>query len=270
MKDKNINPSQISYLLTGEELANLSQVDLMILAIIRRFWTAKNPKPCFLTNSGFAQELGQMGKSVSESTIQRSIKKMANDGRFYLKSFFYNNKKRRYITPDNMVKNDNLLKNKIVKNDNLVSDKIVKSVQNKIVKNDNEPIKKNTYKEYKPIKNKCSKQVLNVSENAKKLSLALAEIVEKNFKYSKINLDQWALDFDKINRIDGIDWIEIQDLLNFALSDDFWSAQIRSASKFRKQIPNLEAKMLLKKERELSRAEANQYEKERRLRHATR
>ena len=55
-------------------------------------------------------------------------------------------------------------------------------------------------------------------------------------------LQQWAVDIDKLNRLDGKTWEQIEWLLAWSQKDPFWSRNIQSGGKFRKQWNQLLAK----------------------------
>lgn len=61
--------------------------------------------------------------------------------------------------------------------------------------------------------------------------------------HSETILQNWAADFDKCNRLDKHGWEDINEVLQFSQSDPFWSTNILSAGKFRKQYTQLLAKM---------------------------
>lgn len=61
--------------------------------------------------------------------------------------------------------------------------------------------------------------------------------------HSETTLQSWAADFDKCNRLDKHGWEDINGVLQFSQSDPFWSTNILSAGKFRKQYTQLLAKM---------------------------
>jgi hypothetical protein len=61
--------------------------------------------------------------------------------------------------------------------------------------------------------------------------------------HSETTLQNWAADFDKCNRLDKHGWEDINEVLQFSQSDPFWSTNILSAGKFRKQYTQLLAKM---------------------------
>ena len=53
----------------------------------------------------------------------------------------------------------------------------------------------------------------------------------------------WLDSIEKINRLDGREWLEIEQVINWCQDDGFWKGNILSASKLRKQFPQLLAKM---------------------------
>ena len=64
-----------------------------------------------------------------------------------------------------------------------------------------------------------------------------------NKKISEKQIQSWACDFDKLNRIDGQDWKDIAAVLDVSQTDLFWQVNILSAGKFRKQYDQLFLKM---------------------------
>lgn len=56
-------------------------------------------------------------------------------------------------------------------------------------------------------------------------------------------LTKWAEHIDKMVRLDNRSEQDIVDVIGFALQDDFWKLNIRSADKLRKQFDNLYVKM---------------------------
>lgn len=61
--------------------------------------------------------------------------------------------------------------------------------------------------------------------------------------HSETTLQNWAADFDKCHRLGKHGWEDINEVLQFSQSDSFWSTNILSAGKFRKQYTQLLAKM---------------------------
>lgn len=56
-------------------------------------------------------------------------------------------------------------------------------------------------------------------------------------------LQAWALEIDRLHRIDGQSWDDIADALEFSQDDSFWAPNIMSGAKFRKQFFQLVSKM---------------------------
>ena len=81
-----------------------------------------------------------------------------------------------------------------------------------------------------------------------RLATLLAQrMVDNDSKARLPNTDtakhNWQDSIEKLNRIDGRSWQEIEDVINWCQDDDFWKSNILSASKLRKQFPQLLAKM---------------------------
>jgi hypothetical protein len=64
------------------------------------------------------------------------------------------------------------------------------------------------------------------------------------------DLEDWAVELDRLNRLGppgaknkGYDWKEIGQIMEWCQDDSFWRKNIKSASKFRKQITKLEDSM---------------------------
>jgi phage replication O-like protein O len=92
-------------------------------------------------------------------------------------------------------------------------------------------------KEYKEIKE-------TIREESKNLSIILYElhlIIDPGYKQP--DLDGWAADIDKINRLDGRDWQTIEKVIRWAKSDGFWKSNIISGKKLRDKFSQLYSKM---------------------------
>jgi len=100
--------------------------------------------------------------------------------------------------------------------------------------NNNIPPEKNKYDE--------------LPEEAKALSSLLAMLhtqnVDNGYKVKSSQLDQWACDIDKLHRLDGRGWKEIESVIRWTQTAGcFWSANIISGSKLREKFPTLTAQM---------------------------
>lgn len=97
-----------------------------------------------------------------------------------------------------------------------------------------------------PTKTKKSKRVFNQDEKeyklAKYLSNQVAERYNKPEKNEKI-LQDWAVEFERMVRLDKLELNEMLQVLVFSQKDDFWKQNILSAGSFRKQYLKLLAKM---------------------------
>lgn len=74
----------------------------------------------------------------------------------------------------------------------------------------------------------------------------LAVLVREALPGQRIPADlrPWALELDRLHRIDGWPWSEIDATTAWALSDSFWRLNIRSAGKLRDQFARLNAQRL--------------------------
>lgn len=77
---------------------------------------------------------------------------------------------------------------------------------------------------------------------AKWLSEQIMERLPEQKAYSESDLQRWADDFRLMNTSDGYEWELIEKVLQYSQEDYFWSQNILSASKFRKQFSTLLAK----------------------------
>lgn len=92
-----------------------------------------------------------------------------------------------------------------------------------------------------------AKQVFEPDSLPYRAARWLADQIEERLPnctpHSETTLQSWAADFDKCHRLDGHAWEDINDVLQFSQGDSFWSTNILSAGKFRKQYTQLLAKM---------------------------
>jgi hypothetical protein len=68
-------------------------------------------------------------------------------------------------------------------------------------------------------------------------------ILENDPKAKKPKLQNWAYEIDKLHRIEGRPFEEIEAVIRWCQKDDFWHANILSAGKLRKQFSQLILKM---------------------------
>ena len=74
----------------------------------------------------------------------------------------------------------------------------------------------------------------------------LAEGISENFPEIKppneATMQSWADQFRLLNERDGYDWPLVGDVLEYAVTDDFWRRNILSGGAFRRQFPKLLAR----------------------------
>jgi DNA replication protein DnaD len=112
----------------------------------------------------------------------------------------------------------------------------------KNVENDKEDINNNLPVE----ESKKVKKIFTENDKEYKLAQYLSKQIAKRLNKSpkdEKTLQSWSTDFEKMVRLDGLDIIEIRDVLVFSQKDSFWQSNILSASKFRKQYLTLLSKM---------------------------
>ena len=71
----------------------------------------------------------------------------------------------------------------------------------------------------------------------------IAKRVPSRKPFTEKDIQRWAQDIDKLNRIDGYRWDKISDVLSFSQEDKFWQRNILSGEKLRKQFDTLLAQM---------------------------
>lgn len=74
-------------------------------------------------------------------------------------------------------------------------------------------------------------------------NLLYQAIIKNDEKFKKPDLSKWSEHIDKLMRIDQRSVKEIEDVIRFASTNDFWKSNILSTSKLRKQFPTLAIQM---------------------------
>ena len=97
-----------------------------------------------------------------------------------------------------------------------------------------------------------NKSEIKISDEAKSISLLLLRLIqERNPRAAKETATkQWAVDIDKIHRIDGFEWKEVEKVLRWCQADSFWQNNILSGAKLRKQFGQLMLRMDAENEEE--------------------
>ena len=119
----------------------------------------------------------------------------------------------------------------------------VNDVNNSVNDANNEQIKENKIKEKKTKENSFPSDSFQM-EAARRLRDGTLKLFPKQKVPDDKGLNKWAEIIDKMIRLDKRSEKDILDVLDFALEDDFWRQNIRSADKLRKQFDNLYVKMV--------------------------
>lgn len=107
----------------------------------------------------------------------------------------------------------------------------------------------NTDKKVKKVE-KEKKESKTLPPEALRLSELLAGLIQSNHAGNseltpskrESTMARWADSIDKINRIDGRDWADIESVIEWCQQDSFWSLNIMSGVTLRKQFDKLSAK----------------------------
>lgn len=80
---------------------------------------------------------------------------------------------------------------------------------------------------------------LEADEMARLLYTLHCETIDHGFRRSSSQLTTWARDIEKLNRIDGRGWNEIEEVIRWAKTDPFWSKNIIAGDTLRRQFDKL-------------------------------
>lgn len=71
----------------------------------------------------------------------------------------------------------------------------------------------------------------------------LADLIKANGINRPDVTDKWLADIERLNRIDGYSWEQIESTIRWVQADSFWRSNVLSPSKLRKQFGALQLKM---------------------------
>lgn len=75
-----------------------------------------------------------------------------------------------------------------------------------------------------------------------RLSTLLQSKIRENYPFVKQKsreVERWAVDIEKVNRIDGYDWPMVEAVILWSQKNDFWQKNIRSGIKLREKFETL-------------------------------
>jgi hypothetical protein len=91
---------------------------------------------------------------------------------------------------------------------------------------------------------KKSEKIFPEDSEPYRLASLLHDLIKENDPKSKEpNIQRWALEIDRLIRLDGREPEEIETVLRWSQADPFWKTNILSATKLRKQFQQLKLKM---------------------------
>lgn len=111
----------------------------------------------------------------------------------------------------------------------------------------------NTYIENTHTENN-TKRLSHVDENAMRLACLLKTRISENYpnhRFSGHCEEDWALEIDRMHRIDRRSWEEIEGAINWSANDHFWRKNIWSGKALRKQYDRLYAQAKANREHAL-------------------
>jgi hypothetical protein len=75
------------------------------------------------------------------------------------------------------------------------------------------------------------------------MSNLFADLIQNNGINRPTVTDRWHQDIERLNRIDGYSWEQIEATIRWVQNDSFWQSNVLSPSKLRKQFGALQLKM---------------------------
>ena len=198
---------------------------------------------CWATNAYFAELYG-----MSKDRISRLIGILEKKG--YISVHVERNEKnevvKRYIKlsvaeiPIPSVENN---ENSPVKNNDTPT---VKNNEESNRNLNNTRMNNTSLKEVSPVGGHVSKPIEPKAKEMAELLFSLHKQVDQNVK--KPNIDSWAMDIEKINRLDGRSYEDIEKVIRWAkIPGNFWFANIMGGKKLRQQFSRLIVEMCRQK-----------------------
>ena len=93
----------------------------------------------------------------------------------------------------------------------------------------------------------AAKAKAELPDEARRLALLLRSLILKNDAKARVpgedRITSWVGAIDKLNRIDGREWVEIEAVIRWCQQDSFWWKNILGGEKLRKQFTQLNAQM---------------------------
>jgi hypothetical protein len=84
----------------------------------------------------------------------------------------------------------------------------------------------------------------SINLRAKDACNLLADLIQQNGSKRPVVTDKWIVEMDKLNRIDGRSWEQINAAIDWCQNDAFWRGNVLSPAKLRKQYDQLRLQAL--------------------------
>jgi hypothetical protein len=84
----------------------------------------------------------------------------------------------------------------------------------------------------------------SINLRAKDACDLLADLIQQNGSKRPVVTDKWLVEMDKLNRIDGRSWEQIDAAIQWCQNDSFWRGNVLSPAKLRKQYDQLRLQAL--------------------------
>jgi hypothetical protein len=92
-------------------------------------------------------------------------------------------------------------------------------------------------------RNEVTKTSRTYGDEVISMSNLFADLIQNNGINRPTVTDRWHQDIERLNRIDGYSWEQIEATIRWVQNDSFWQSNVLSPSKLRKQFGALQLKM---------------------------
>jgi len=93
--------------------------------------------------------------------------------------------------------------------------------------------------EEKPVRKPDNRESPVEADRLAKTLLELHQAIDAGYAVTDGRLKAWAADIDKLNRIDGRSWEQIESVMRWAKADSFWQSNVIAGKTLRSQFTKL-------------------------------
>jgi hypothetical protein len=87
---------------------------------------------------------------------------------------------------------------------------------------------------------KTAQKPVATEDGLRRATLLFEGIKKRNSDFSAKDLNAWAIEFERLHRLDGVTWQRVDSVLAWLPSSDFWWRNVLSGAKFRQKFQRLE------------------------------